>query len=73
MASGLLEYPMQTNYNRKGMKQMDEMQKAFYEVMHKYEKSFGEKGVTAILNDWRYAKAGLATIMRFSRGAKSVF
>ena len=43
---------------------MDEMQKAFYEVMHKYEKSFGEKGVTAILNDWRYAKAGLATIMR---------
>lgn len=43
---------------------MDEMQKAFYEVMHKYEKSFGEKGVTTILNDWRYAKAGLATIMR---------
>lgn len=43
---------------------MDEMQKAFYEVMHKYQKSFGETGVTEILDDWRLAKASLATIMR---------
>lgn len=43
---------------------MDDLKNAFYEVMHKYEKSFGETGVSIILDDWRFAKAGLAAIMR---------
>lgn len=43
---------------------MDEMKNAFYEVMHKYQKSFSETGVGVILDDWQCAKAGLATIMR---------
>ncbi len=35
---------------------MEELKNAFYEVMYKYEKSFGENGVMANLNAWNDAK-----------------
>ena len=38
---------------------MEELKKAFYEVMYKYEKSFGETGVMTNLNLWAQEKAGL--------------
>ena len=31
---------------------MEELKKAFYEVMYKYEKSFSEEGVLTNLNAW---------------------
>lgn len=46
------------------MNQMDDLKQAFYEVMHKYKKSFSETGVTTILKDWASAKAALATMLR---------
>lgn len=38
--------------------------KAFYEVMYKYEKSFGETGVMANLNEWAKNKAFLLELLR---------
>lgn len=43
---------------------MKELQEAFYEVMYKYEKSFGEDGVTAILTEWEKNKAPLLELLR---------
>lgn len=49
---------------RKGLKRMEELKKAFYEVMYKYEKSFGETGVMTNLNLWAQEKAGLLELLR---------
>lgn len=43
---------------------MEELKKAFYEVMYKYEKSFGETGVMTNLNLWAQEKAGLLELLR---------
>ena len=37
---------------KKGLKRMEEIKQAFYNVMHKYQKRFGEAGVMANLNTW---------------------
>lgn len=39
---------------------MEELKQAFYEVMYKYEKSFGETGVMANLNEWAKKQSILA-------------
>lgn len=43
---------------------MEELKNAFYEVMYKYEKSFGEDGVIANLNAWAESKKTLITLLR---------
>ncbi len=43
---------------------MEELKKAFYEVMYKYEKSFSEEAVMENLNLWADAKAPLLEILR---------
>lgn len=43
---------------------MEELKKEFYEVMYKYEKSFGEDGVMANLNAWAESKKTLLTLLR---------
>lgn len=43
---------------------MEKLKKAFYEVMYKYEKSFGETGVMTNLNLWAQEKAGLLELLR---------
>lgn len=43
---------------------MEELKQAFYEVMHKYQKKFGEAGVMANLNMWAQKKASLLEILR---------
>ena len=43
---------------------MEELKQAFYEVMYKYEKSFGETGVMANLNAWVKNKAFLLDLLR---------
>lgn len=43
---------------------MEELKKAFYDVMYKYQKEFGETGVTAILNEWAKNKAALLELLR---------
>lgn len=43
---------------------MEELKQAFYEVMYKYEKSFGEVGVMANLNAWARNKASLLELLR---------
>ncbi len=43
---------------------MEELKQAFYEVMYKYEKSFGETGVMANLNEWAKNKAFLLELLR---------
>lgn len=43
---------------------MEELKQAFYEVMYKYEKSFGEVGVMANLNAWARNKAPLLELLR---------
>ena len=43
---------------------MEELKKAFYEVMCKYQKYFGEDGVMANLNTWASAKAPLLELLR---------
>lgn len=43
---------------------MEELKQAFYEVMYKYEKSFGEMGVMANLNEWAKNKAFLLELLR---------
>ena len=43
---------------------MEELKKAFYEVMYKYEKAFGETGVMTNLNLWAQEKAGLLELLR---------
>ena len=48
----------------KGLKRMEELKQAFYDVMHKYQKRFGETGVMANLNTWAQKKASLISILR---------
>ena len=48
----------------KGMKRMEELKQAFYDVMHKYQKRFGEVGVIANLNTWAQKKQTLLAILR---------
>lgn len=43
---------------------MEELKKAFYEVMYKYEKSFSEHGVMTNLNLWAVAKKDLLALLR---------
>lgn len=43
---------------------MEELKKAFYEVMCKYKKYFSEDGVMANLNAWATAKAPLLNLLR---------
>lgn len=43
---------------------MNEIKKAFYNVMYKYEKCFSERGVTANLEAWRGNKGALTDLMR---------
>lgn len=43
---------------------MEELKQAFYEVMYKYEKSFGEIGVMTNLNEWAKNKAFLLDLLR---------
>ena len=43
---------------------MEELKQAFYDVMHKYQKRFGEAGVMANLNTWAQRKAGLLALLR---------
>lgn len=43
---------------------MEELKQAFYEVMCKYEKAFGEAGVMANLNAWARNKASLLELLR---------
>lgn len=47
---------------------MEELKQAFYEVMYKYEKSFGETGVMANLNEWAKNKAFLLDLLRHHPG-----
>lgn len=42
---------------------MEELKQAFYEVMYKYEKKFGEPGVMANLNAWAQNKAPLLELL----------
>lgn len=50
--------------DKKGMNQMNELKNAFYEVMYKYGKSFGETGVMANLEAWETSKASLLSLLR---------
>lgn len=43
---------------------MEELKQAFYHVMHKYQKKFGEAGVVANLNTWAQKKARLLELLR---------
>ena len=43
---------------------MEELKQAFYEVMYKYKKEFGEAGVMANLNTWARNKAALLEMLR---------
>lgn len=43
---------------------MEELKQAFYEVMYKYKKEFGEAGVMANLNAWAQNKAFLLELLR---------
>lgn len=43
---------------------MNELKSAFYEVMYKYGKSFGEAGVMANLKAWETSKAPLLSLLR---------
>ena len=43
---------------------MEELKQAFYDVMHKYQKRFGEAGVMANLNTWAQRKARLLELLR---------
>lgn len=43
---------------------MEELKRAFYEVMYKYEKAFSETGVMANLNAWARNKAPLLELLR---------
>ncbi len=43
---------------------MEELKKAFYEVMYSYEKAFTEEGVMSNLNAWAEAKAPLIELLR---------
>ena len=43
---------------------MEELKQAFYEVMYKYHKAFGEVGVMANLNAWAQNKAFLLELLR---------
>jgi hypothetical protein len=49
---------------KKGLKRMEEIKQAFYNVMHKYQKRFGEAGVMANLNTWAQKKATLLSLLR---------
>lgn len=70
MASSLLIY------SRKDETNMEELKSAFYEVMYKYQKAFGEEGVDANLNAWAQAKEPLLSLLRqhpnWDEGAKAV-
>lgn len=46
------------------MNEMDELKRAFYEVMYKYKKCFSEQGVMANLNAWAKNKASLLALLR---------
>ena len=51
--------------NRKGTrKKMNELKNDFYNVMYKYQKSFGETGVMANLQAWAQNKASLPELLR---------
>lgn len=51
--------------NRKGTsKKMNELKNDFYNVMYKYQKSFGETGVMANLQVWAQNKASLLELLR---------
>lgn len=43
---------------------MEQLKKAFYEVMYKYKKSFSEYGVMENLNTWEREKASLLALLR---------
>jgi len=43
---------------------MENLKKAFYDVMYKYQKPFSEEGVMANLNEWSKNKRDLLTILR---------
>lgn len=43
---------------------MEELKKAFYEVMYKYQKSFSEHGVMQNLNAWAEGKSQLLSLLR---------
>lgn len=43
---------------------MEELKQAFYEVMYKYEKAFGEAGIMANLNAWAKNKTSLLELLR---------
>lgn len=43
---------------------MEKLKNAFYEVMYKYQKSFGERGVMKNLNAWAAAKDKLLALLR---------
>lgn len=43
---------------------MNELKRAFYNVMYKYEKCFTEHGVMANLNTWQSNKGGLVNLLR---------
>lgn len=43
---------------------MEELKQAFYEVMYKYKKAFGETGVMANMNAWVENKASLLGLLR---------
>ena len=43
---------------------MNDLKSAFYEVMYKYEKCFGETGVMANLKAWEESKAPLLELLR---------
>lgn len=47
---------------------MEELKQAFYEVMYKYHKAFGETGVMANLNEWAKNKAFLLDLLRHHPG-----
>ncbi len=56
--------PSPPHFIKKGLKRMEELKQAFYEVMYKYEKEFGETGVMANLNTWAKNKADLLEMLR---------
>ena len=43
---------------------MDTLRNQFYDVMHKYRKSFSQKGVQKNLDEWRRNKENLRELLR---------
>ena len=59
-----LKLMIQQDYNSERMKAMDTLTNQFYDVMHKYEKTFGIAGVQKNLEQWSEGKRDLLALLR---------